>query len=212
MFLFRKKPELHLTDNWLESLRKDISETQLKYKEPWKQAGFDLGQDDWETCRKPIAECIIKDGNFLDIGCANGYLLESIMKWTTFKIVPWGVDLSPRVIAAAKARLKEFSDNFFTGSVTKWSSPIKFEYVRTELDYAVVESQEQYLRQVLNSYVSENGALLLTEYRSKKDANKPWLNDKVNGWDFRIVDQKSAFLGSVEMTRVSVITHKTGVL
>jgi SAM-dependent methyltransferase len=193
----------------LSSLKKDISETYIKYKEPWKQAGFLLGQEEWELCKKPIAECIEKPGTFLDIGCSNGYLLESILKWNSFSIIPYGIDLSLKLIELAKARFPQFSPNFFVANAPDWSSSVHFDYVRTDLDSVLADSQEQYLHKVLNSYVALNGRLLLTEYRSKKDSAKtPWINEKIEKWDFCIIDQKSAAIENTELTRVLVITHR----
>ncbi|MBN1191987.1 MAG: class I SAM-dependent methyltransferase [Dehalococcoidales bacterium] len=210
MFSFGRKREIPLKKNWLDSLKKDISEAQLKYKEPWKQAGFAWGREEWEICRKPIAECITKPGAFLDIECSNGYLLESVLKWTSHSITPFGIDLSARLIDVAKQRLPDFSDNFFVGNANTWTTTGKFDYVRTELGYVLEESQEQYLQKLLGSLVAEDGVIILTEYRSQKDSNRnPWINDKINMWDLNVIEQKSAFLEGTEVTRVLVIAHHT---
>jgi 2-polyprenyl-3-methyl-5-hydroxy-6-metoxy-1,4-benzoquinol methylase len=208
LFSFRER-KLNINEKWLNSLKKDISETYIKYNEPWKQAGFLLGQKEWEICRRPLAECIDKAGTFLDIGCSNGYLLENILKWTSHSITPFGIDLSQKLIELAKARLPQYSSNFFVGSATDWTSPITFDYIRIELESVLSDSQEQFLHKLLNSYLAPDGKLLLTEYRSKKDsAKKPWLNEKVESWGFNIVDQKSAFIENTELTRVLVLTRK----
>jgi SAM-dependent methyltransferase len=207
MFPFHKR-EMPKNDNWLSSLQKDISETYLKHNEPWKQTGFLLGQKEWEICRKPIAECIEKPGSFLDMRCSNGYLLESITTWTSYSITPFGIDISPRLIELAKTRLPQFSANFQIGSAPAWTTPVNFDYVRTELDYILVDNQEKYINKVLNSYVAPNGKLLLTEYRTKKDSSKtPWINEKVQKWGFYIADQKSAFMENSEVTRVLVLVR-----
>lgn len=61
---------------WFSSLRKQLEEAYLQHDEPWKQSGFSGPEERWVACRKPIADCVEKSGSFLDIGCANGYLLE----------------------------------------------------------------------------------------------------------------------------------------
>jgi ubiquinone/menaquinone biosynthesis C-methylase UbiE len=207
MFPFREK-KLNLDEKWFNSLKKDLEESYLRYPEPWKQAGFLLSEDTWETCRRPIVQCIQKSGAFLDIGCANGYLLESILKWSSFDITPYGLDLSTKLIDLAKARLPKYASNLFQGSAPYWTSPIKFDYVRTDLGYALEDAQEQYLHKVFSTYLAPEGRLLVTEYRTKKEPPKtPWLNEKIKRWEFNILDQKSGFYEGKELTRVLVITR-----
>ena len=52
----------------------------LRGENPRTQSGF--GGDDrrWELARGPIATAIDRDGSFLDVGCASGYLLESVVR------------------------------------------------------------------------------------------------------------------------------------
>ncbi len=209
MFPFRER-KLNLDEKWFNSLKKDLEESYLRYNEPWKQAGFMLSEDAWLPCRRPIADCIQKSGNFLDIGCANGYLLESILKWTSFDVTPFGIDLSPKLIELAKTRLSRYSNNLSVGSAPYWNSPVKFDYVRTDLSYALEDDQEQYLHKVFTAYVAPEGKLLVTEYRSPKESPKtPWLNDKIERWQINILDQKSGFYNGKELTRVLVLTRNT---
>lgn len=211
MFSFRER-KLNLDERWLNNLKKDIDESYLRHSEPWKQAGFMLSEEDWTTCRKPIADCIQKSGTFLDINCSNGYLLESILKWTAargLEITPYGIDLSAKLIALAKQRLPKYADNLSVGTAPYWTSPVKFDYVRTEISYALEESQEQYLHRVFSSYITPGGNLILTEYRTKKENPKhPWMDEKVRKWDFDIVDQKSGFCDGKELTRVLVLVRR----
>ncbi len=206
MFRTRK---MNMTEKWLDGLKKDIDESYLKYNEPWKQAGFLMSEEAWVACRKPIADCIDKSGTILDISCSNGYLLESIVKWTAEKghtITPYGIDLSEKLINVAKTRLPKFADNFVAGSAMHWNSPIKYDYVRTELGYALEEVQEQYLQRLFSSYVAPSGKILLTEYRSKKQNPKePWMNEKIDRWQMYIAGRASGFYEGKELLRVLVL-------
>lgn len=170
-----KDRSVPLTDKWLDNLKKDLEESYLRYPEPWKQAGFMLDENAWKECRKPIADCVDKSGTFLDVGCSNGYLLESLMKWTAergIKIVPWGIDLSEKLIAVAKERLAAYGANLVVGSATKWVSPVKFDFVRTELGYVLDESQEQFIQKIFSNFLNPEGKLIVTEYRSKSRMSK----------------------------------------
>jgi SAM-dependent methyltransferase len=209
MFSFREK-KLNLDEKWFNSLKKDLEESYLKkYTEPWKQAGFLSTEEAWMAARKPIADCLQKSGTFLDIGCANGFLIESILNWTSHDITPYGIDLSAKLIEAAKTRLPKYSNNLFVGSAPYWTNPVKFDYARTDLGYAMEEFQEQYLHKLFTNYLVEGGHLLVTEYRVKKHPFKePWLNEKIQKWDFTIVDQKSGFFEGKELARVLVLSRQ----
>ena len=194
---------------WFSSLKKELEEAYLQHDEPWKQSGFSGPEERWIKCRKPIADCVKESGSFLDIGCANGYLLECIMKWTGergLNIVPFGLDLSEKLVGLAKDRLPKYSENFYTGNGWLWSSPIRFDYVRTELVYVPDCLQKQYIERIIDGYLVEGGKLLVTEYRSRKDpVSKPWIDGMLGDWGFNIDGQVSAYFDNRELTRVLVI-------
>ena len=49
----------------------------LRADTPWGQSGNGGTVADWERSRRPVAGAIERDGTFLDVGCANGFLMES---------------------------------------------------------------------------------------------------------------------------------------
>lgn len=47
-------------------------------------------------------EAFFRDGSFLDVGCANGHLLESMVAWCAgrgLRLEPYGIDLSAGLVA-----------------------------------------------------------------------------------------------------------------
>jgi hypothetical protein len=66
-------------EGWFRSVRVLLEDSYTAAEEPWQQSGVGLGggrsAEYWEAIRRPIAECVGRSGTFLDIGCANGYLL-----------------------------------------------------------------------------------------------------------------------------------------
>ena len=50
---------------------------------PYQQWGRSSGADRWEETRRCIADAVNRDGSFLDVGCANGLLLETLEQWLT---------------------------------------------------------------------------------------------------------------------------------
>ncbi len=116
---------------------------------PRAQSGF--GGDDarWEVARRPIATAIDRDGTFLDIGCASGYLMECLVRWTPHHIEPYGLDLTPAVADLARRRLPQWADRIFVGNAFTWQPPTRFDFVRTELEYVPEERQRAFLDRLL---------------------------------------------------------------
>ena len=95
--------------------------------DPRAQSGFRGDEARWESARRPIVEAIHHDGTFLDVGCANGYLLESIMGWSKRPIEAYGLDFSPRLVEVARARLPEWADRIYLGDALEWKPPRRFD-------------------------------------------------------------------------------------
>ena len=198
------------TEQWFDSLKQELESAYIRHEEPWKQSGFSGPEDRWRALRKPIADCIDKSGSFLDIGCANAYLLECIMKWTGKRgitVAPFGIDLSEKLIELAKDRLPDYSDNLVVGNGWDWSSRQKYDYVRTELVYVPDPLQEQYIKRIIDTYLGYEGKLLVALYRnSTTPVDSPWDDVKVKGWGLEITGQVSGYWDSRELTRVLVIS------
>jgi len=199
---------------WFSSNKETHETAYLQHAEPWKQSGFSGPEDRWVRVRKPIADCIEKSGTFLDIGCANGYLLECIMKWTAergLSIVPYGLDLSEKLVELAKRRLPDYRDNLYVGNSWDWVNQIKFKYVHTELVYVPETLQKAYVERIIDDYLEDGGELLVVEYRSSRDpVNLPWIDETLTKWGFKIVQKTSGFDNGKELTRVVVVPKQAG--
>lgn len=196
-------------EKWFKENAYNYEADYIIYEEPWRQSGFAGPEERWEKCRKPIADLVTKSGTFLDIGCANGYLLECIMKWKFeigINIIPYGLDIGEKLVALAKERLSKFADNMFIGNAFYWIPPMKFDYVGTELVYVPDELKKQYIERLKKDFLNEDGALLVCEYRpSKIDVQDPWVNEVLEDYGFNINEYKSAFYGGKELTRVALL-------
>ena len=129
-------------DRWFEANKNTLEIAYLAGTHPWQQSGVGLrtprSAQDWEVLRRPIAECLTSSGTFLDIGCANGYLLECILNWTResgLRITPYGLDISEKLVALARQRLPQHAEHIFVGNAWGWSPPQTFDYVNTTLYY-----------------------------------------------------------------------------
>jgi len=194
---------------WFEENKKILEESYLKYQEPWMQSGFSGPEEKWIECRKPIADYIDKPGTFLDIGCANGYLLECVLNWVGEKgieITPYGLDFSEKLVELAKQRIPEFSDNLYVGNAFYWKPVIKFDFVRTELVYVPDELKTNFMKKLLQDFVNDNGKLLVADYRSSKDDEpKQWINEELEEFGYKISDYHSGYWERKELTRAAIV-------
>jgi SAM-dependent methyltransferase len=199
--------ELH---TWFNSLKDELETAYIQHDEPWKQSGYLGSGEQWTAARKPVADCIDKSGSFLDIGCANGYLLECIMRWTSernLEIIPYGIDISEKLIDLAKERLPEYTGNLYAANGWDWDNPVRFDFVRTELVYVPGELQKQYLDRILDVYLAEGGKLLVAEYGlSSHPPGTSFLDNLLKAWSYNVVDRKSGYYEGKEHSRISVIT------
>lgn len=156
---------------WFEERKTVLETAYLAGTQPWQQSGVGLhtlhSPHDWEVLRRPIADCLTTSGPFLDIGCANGYLLECLLRWTRERgllIIPYELDFSDKLVALAQRRLPQYADHLFVGNAWEWLPPRTFDYVNTSLDYVPDELREAYVYRLLERYLQPGGCLLLAEY------------------------------------------------
>jgi len=152
---------------WFDNLRDVLETSYLAHEEPWRQSGMSGPEERWIALRKPVADGIDRSGSFLDIGCANGYLLECCLRWTAERgihLLPYGVDISPRLVELAKQRLPEVADHFFVANAFLWIPPLRFDFVRTELLYVPAEYEKAYVEHLLRNYLTPGGRLLVANY------------------------------------------------
>jgi hypothetical protein len=133
-------------------------------------SGFSGTRDEWRAAREPITDAIERNGTFLDLGCANGLLMESVASWCGergLEVEPYGVDLAPGLVQRARTRLPQWADRIWLGDAATWAHPegLRFDYVHTLL---FANSRGADLRSVLTrqleQLVAPNGRLLVSAY------------------------------------------------
>jgi SAM-dependent methyltransferase len=179
---------------------------------PRQQSGFGRDARDWESFRRPVVAPIDRDGSFLDIGCANGLLMESVVAWARasgHRVEPFGLDISEKLAELAQRRLPHWRDRIFVGNALLWEPPARFDFVRTELVYVPPSRRREYAEWLLERFVAPAGRLLLCSYGSSRpegDRADP-LVEKIRGWGLpvqRVDDAVSAEHGFVITRVVSV--------
>ena len=148
----------------------------LRETDPIRQSGFSGGAVRWQAERGPILEAIDSDGDLLDIGCANGYLLECMLKWggeRGLRLIPHGLDRGSRLIELAKVRLPGCADNFHVGNAWDWQPQRKYHYVYMLYDCLPIDYLAEGVHRLLKQIVAPQGRLIIGAYGSKSDAIPP---------------------------------------
>jgi SAM-dependent methyltransferase/predicted pyridoxine 5'-phosphate oxidase superfamily flavin-nucleotide-binding protein len=134
----------------------------LAAETPYGGSGHSGDAASWEAVRRPIVEAIDGPGTFLDVGCANGLLLESLVAWSEHELEPYGVDFAARLVAEARRRLPHWADRFFVGDAVTWEPPRRFDFVRTELVYAA--DPRAYVERLRTRLLAPDGRLIVCGY------------------------------------------------
>ncbi len=205
---------------WFEQNKKALETAYLAGTLPWQQSGFGLrtprSAQDWEALRRPIADCIESTGTFMDIGCANGYLLECILRWTQergIQMIPYGLDFSEKIMALAQARLPQYASHLFVGNAWDWEPPMTFDYVNTTLDYVPHELHEAFVNRLLQCYLHPEGHLLVAEYLGRSVNPLPLkvpVDQYLGQLGFGVASVRSASIDEFAMTRIAVIQNRQG--
>jgi SAM-dependent methyltransferase len=119
------------------------------------QSGFSGDAVRWEAARRAIVRGIDGPGSFLDVGCANGLLMESVARWSTFPIEAYGVDFSDGLVARARCRLPECAERLYLADVRTWTPPRAFDFVHVRLDMLDLRDVRSFGRRVI---VSSDGS------------------------------------------------------
>lgn len=158
-------------DPFYRETRDLLEEAYLGADDPRGGSGFRGDAKRWERARRPIASAIDRDGTFLDVGCANGLLMESIAAWGEedgHKIEPYGLDLIDSLAALARRRLPHWSERIFTGNVMGWKPPLSFDFVCASLEFVPSHRRRDMVERLLQEFLVPGGRLILTSYGSSR--------------------------------------------
>jgi SAM-dependent methyltransferase len=186
-----------LPSSFLESLR-ELERSYLSHSDPILQSGFSGGERRWREEREPILRAVDSDGDFLDVGCANGFLLECLTEWANERgicLTPFGIDAGAGLIELARRRFPDLRDNFYVVNAWDWQPPRRFRYVYTLYDCVPVEFLEEYVHRLSERYVEASGRLIIGAYGSRSRNVPPFdIEDFLRSSGFSL--QGSAFGGS----------------
>jgi SAM-dependent methyltransferase len=132
-------------------------------------SGFGGSPEDWRAAREGITDGIDSDGTFIDLGCANGLLMESVQAWCAERglhVEPYGVDIAPGLVQRARERLPQWSDRIWLGDASKWVHPegMRFDVAHTLLDSVPKRRRRDLVQHLLDRVVRPGGRLLVSYY------------------------------------------------
>jgi SAM-dependent methyltransferase len=158
---------------WFNNRKEYITSHYLKADNPRAQSGHSGDEQRYRYTQGMILEAIYRNGKFIDIGCANGYLLEKIDQWLInlgIKLTFYGLDISTELLSIAKQRLPKLSNNLFLGNALYWNPPFQFDYVCIrELDYVPRDKRKCLFSHLYNNLLSDGGRLILGPYTEEID-------------------------------------------
>jgi SAM-dependent methyltransferase len=152
-----------------------FQEVYLSSDDPIARSGFSGGRERWVAERSPIVEAIVRDGDFLDVGCANGLLLEDIVVWAAsdgHAIVPYGVDIGSDLIELAKRRLPRFAANLVVADAWSWEPMRSWDHVFSLVDLAPDDMGCEWLAR-LAGWAAPGGRLIIGSYGSRSRGVEP---------------------------------------
>lgn len=195
---------------WNARTRKRLEVAYLAATDDRGGSGFRGDAARWERARRPIAAGIDRDGTLLDIGCANGLLMDSIEEWAAqdgYQVEAHGLELLTPVAAAARARFPELAGRIHVGDVTTWSPGHRFTFVTTELAVVPPESGPALVTRILTDLVEPGGRLILTSYGSSHpDADQSRdVAELLASWGHRVVGSAQAVENDRAITQVAWI-------
>ncbi|MGD0241366.1 MAG: class I SAM-dependent methyltransferase [Streptosporangiaceae bacterium] len=177
--------------------RRTLAPAYLRGATPQEGSGFGGDTGEWRQARWHITEAIEGDGTFLDVGCANGLLMESVAAWCAERglaVAPYGVDISPKLAELARRRLPRWADRVWAGNAVDWRPPggRRFDYVHILLDCVPRSRRADLIRHHLTRTVAPGtGRLLVSDYAADPAAGHPAAPATVRDLGFRCAGQTS---------------------
>ena len=133
-----------------------------------------------------ILEAIHRDGSFLEVGCANGYLIECLERWVEgsgLNVAFYGVDISEELIDLARKRLPDRADRFFVANAVSWIPTRKCDFVHAhEINYAPRHRERQFLEHLLEEYLTPGGRLIIGPWAVGRDCTD--LEERLSSWGY----------------------------
>jgi hypothetical protein len=163
---------------WHAAVGELVVPTYLAAESPEGGSGSSRDAAGWERARSLLADAVEPGQSFLDIGCANGHLMECMALWSG--VEPYGLEISSDLADLARQRLPHWATRIWTGNAVDWLPPSRFDVARTNLDYVPRPRR----RQLVEHTLSYTDRLVIGVFNEEREARSQ--EDEVAGWGFVI--------------------------
>jgi 2-polyprenyl-3-methyl-5-hydroxy-6-metoxy-1,4-benzoquinol methylase len=163
---------------WHEAMAELVVPAYLAATSPEAGSGSSRDAVGWEYARSLLVDAVEPGQTFLDVGCANGLLMETIARWGG--VDPYGLDISPELAELARSRLPRWADRIWVGNALEWKPPHRFDVIRTGLEY-VPEPRRRDLVEHLLAYGKRLVVGVFNEERDRRAREA-----LVESWGFAI--------------------------
>ena len=161
---------------WFEAHKRLFTAAYLSSDNPRAQSGHSGDEAAYRYTRGMLLEAMHRSGTFLDVGCANGHLMEMVHRWlqgSGLDVTFYGLDISEGLLDLARRRLPHWRDRFFLGNALHWTPPTPFDFVCTaELVYVPRDRQRQFVDHLYVDCVAPGGRLILGPYSEEPDTRQ----------------------------------------
>ncbi|MBA3339218.1 MAG: SAM-dependent methyltransferase [Geodermatophilaceae bacterium] len=177
-----------ITENdWHAAVLAIVEASYLSADNPRGQSGHSGDEGRWEQARRLLVDALPGSCSFLDVGCANGYLMESLVGWAAeegMTVEPYGLDISARLTELARRRLPDWADRIWTANILGWLPPLRFDAVRTGLDYAPPHRRADLVAHLVAEVVAPGGRLVVGTFNEESDLDT--LESRMRSWGYTI--------------------------
>jgi SAM-dependent methyltransferase len=174
-------------EDWHRAMSDMIVPAYLAGENPRAQSGHSGDAARWEAARRLLLDAVDADGSFLDVGCANGHLLECLHRWAAEEGValePYGLEISPELADLARERFPRWRGRIFVGNGLDWQPPRRFDFVRTNVDYVPVHRRPDFVRHLIADVVEHGGRLIVGVFNEETEHTA--LEAAVSSWGFTV--------------------------
>lgn len=122
------------------------------------------------------------------------------------RIESYGLDLIPSLTILARRRLPRWTNRIFTGNVMTWRPPLRFDFVRAELEYVPRHRRQDMVERLLCDYLLPKGRLILCSYSSscQSEPKAESLTEVLRSWGHEVTGQaEGRDTNGVVITRVA---------
>ncbi len=190
---------------WQRTLEEDLIDAYLSTDDPRLGSGKAGDAQDWRWSRELILDAVPRSGaTILDVGCANGHLMESLERWALQRdlvVEVHGVEISERMAHVARGRLPDLAARIHVGDIVSWQAPQRYDVVHLGLDCCPPDQKGALLRRVLAELLTPGGRLVIRAERVDGEQPDPVTALRTLGFEpDGILQRKHPMTGAVRRT------------